>query len=328
MKRRNFIQAVSLSAAVPALGLNEACGQTTEQKSVNEMPNTSPIAISTWEHGLAANQRAMELMMKGKSALDAVEAGVMVTELDPKITSVGYGGFPDRDGNVTLDACIMDHESNCGAVAFLQGIKTPIAVARKVMETTKHVLLVGEGAQKFAVESGFKIENLLTKTSERRWKEWKAEGKYDELKIDNANHDTIGLLAQDGKGNLSGACTTSGLAWKISGRVGDSPIIGAGLYVDNSHGAACATGRGEAVIKMAGSFLVVEFMRQGNSPEDACRMACERIKEQQKDYRDFQVGFIALNKAGVSGGYALHKNFDYALAQDGGNKLVDTQFID
>ncbi|HIB84480.1 MAG TPA: glycosylasparaginase, partial [Chromatiaceae bacterium] len=290
--------------------------------------NKNPIVISTWKHGMAANEVAIKALQSEETALDAVEAGVMVSESDPQVTSVGYGGLPDRNGNVTLDACIMDHLGNCGGVAFLQHIKNPVAVARLVMEKTDHVLLAGEGALRFALANGFEQEELLTETSVIRWKKWVAEKKDDQLKIDNANHDTIGMLGQDQHGNLSGACTTSGLAWKVYGRIGDSPIIGAGLYVDNEYGAASATGKGEAVIKMAGSFLVVEFMRQGKSPKLACRLACERIIEQQPGHKDFQVGFIALNKAGETGAYALHKDFQYAKATSQSNSLFDSEYLE
>lgn len=282
-----------------------------------------PVVLSTWRHGLDANAAAWKILSTGGAALDAVEAGVRVSEADPKVTSVGYGGLPDREGNVTLDACIMDERGRCGSVAYLQQIKHPISVARRVMEKTPHVMLVGDGAQKFALAEGFPKENLLTEESKREWEKWKAEHPEFKPKINVENHDTIGLVAIDSRGNLSGACTTSGLAYKMPGRVGDSPIIGAGLYVDNDIGAATATGMGEAVIRAVGSFLVVELMRQGHSPADACRLATERVIAKSANWRELQVGFIALDKRGRVGGYCIQPGFDYAVyTSANGNQLI------
>lgn len=317
--RRKFMKLTALGATFLGGGLHlqSAFGRTLGTAKTNK-----PIVISTWDHGIPANAAAWGILSKNGSALDAVEAGVLVPEADPEVRTVGYGGFPDREGKVTLDACIMDKDSNCGAVAFLQHIKHPISVARKVMEDTPHVMLVGEGALNFALEKGFKKENLLTPASEKDWKNWLRDSKYKPV-INIENHDTIGMLALDENGDLAGACTTSGAAYKMHGRVGDSPIIGAGLFVDNEVGAATATGLGEAVIRMVGSHLVVELMRQGNSPEDACRLAVERIISKQKDVKDLQVGFIALNKNGEYGGYCIHKGFNYAVQDKSGKKLID-----
>lgn len=282
-----------------------------------------PVVISTWRHGLAANEKAWSILSAEGSALDAVEQGVRVTEADPKVQTVGLGGFPDRDGRVTLDACIMDEKGDCGSVAYLQDIKHPISVARKVMEESPHVMLVGDGAQQFALEQGFERENLLTPESEAAWKKWREEnGIVGKQEINVENHDTIGMVALDSFGNLSGACTTSGASWKLPGRVGDSPIIGAGLYVDNAVGGAAATGWGEAVIRIVGCHLVVEFMRQGHAPEEACKLAVDRVIEKNPDYKDIQVGFIALNKAGEVGGFCIQSGFDYAVyAPDEANTL-------
>ncbi|MCC9137866.1 isoaspartyl peptidase/L-asparaginase family protein [Pontibacter silvestris] len=290
-----------------------------------EAAANKPVVISTWDHGMPANEAAWKILSQNGQALDAVEAGVMVPEGDPRIRTVGYGGYPDREGKVTLDACIMDKDSNCGSVAFLEHIKHPISVARKVMEDTPHVMLVGEGALQFALSKGFQKENLLTPESEKDWKNWLKESKYKPV-INIENHDTIGLLALDAHGNLAGACTTSGASYKMHGRVGDSPIIGAGLFVDNEVGAATATGLGEAVMRMVGSHLVVELMRQGNSPEKACRLAVERIIAKHKDVSDLQVGFIALNKQGEYGGYCIHKGFNYAVLDKSTNKLIDAKY--
>jgi N4-(beta-N-acetylglucosaminyl)-L-asparaginase len=263
-------------------------------------------------------------------ALDAVEAGARVPEADLRNHSVGRAGYPDRDGRVTLDASIMDERGNCGAVAALEHIAHPISVARRVMERTPHVLLVGDGALQFALEQGFTREELLTPESEQAWREWLKTANYapranSETATygkgapgakpgDASNHDTIGMLAIDAHGDLSGACTTSGMAWKLHGRVGDSPIIGAGLYVDNDIGAATSTGVGGEVIRNAGSFLVVELMRQGRSPQDACREAVARIiKRKPEAAKDIQVGFLALNKRGETGAWAIQKGFSYAV---------------
>jgi len=287
-------------------------------------PTKKPIVISTWNHGVPANEEAWKILSKKGRALDAVEAGVRIPEADPNVNTVGYGGLPDRDGKVTLDACIMDEHSNCGSVAFLEHIMHPISVARMVMEKTPHVMLVGEGALKFALDNGFKKENLLTTDSEKAWKEWMKKSEYKPI-VNFENHDTIGMVALDENGNLSGACTTSGMSYKMHGRVGDSPIIGAGLYVDNEVGAATSTGVGEEVIRICGSHLVVELMRQGLSPEEACKKAVERIvKKQPEKSKTLQVGFLALNKNGEYGAYCLQPGFNFAVySSEEKNILID-----
>lgn len=286
---------------------------------------TKPVVVSTWEFGLQANEAAWKVLSTGGRALDAVESGVRVTEADPRNASVGIGGTPDELGRVTLDACIMDEKGDCGSVAFLQNILHPISVARKVMEETRHVMLVGEGAEEFAYKMGFKKTNLLTPEAKARWEKWRAEneeGKKQEINAEN--HDTIGMLALDQDGNLSGACTTSGAGFKMHGRVGDSPIIGAGMFVDNEVGGAVATGWGEAVIRIGGSHLVVELMRQGHSPENACRLAVERLMSKNPDWKEIQVGFLALNKKGESGAYCIQPGFQYAVhGRENGNQLKD-----
>lgn len=286
----------------------------------------NPIVISTWEHGLAANEAAIKILATGGTALDAVEQGVRITEADPKVNNVGYGGLPDKDGMVSLDACIMDEKGNCGSVAFVQNIMHPISVARLVMEKSQHAMLAGEGAEMFALANGFKKENLLTNEAKMEWEEWRKKNIYTPQKIDADNHDTIGMLAYDASGNLSGACTTSGLAWKYHGRVGDSAIIGSGLFVDNEIGAATATGNGEAVIKVAGSMLIVEAMRYGKTPQQACEEAVKRIVKKQSDYKDFQVGFLAINKMGEIGAYSIKNGFKYALYINGENRLIDSDY--
>lgn len=300
-----------------------------------------PIVISTWKTNVKANAEAWKVLSKGGTALDAVHSGVQVTEADPSDTSVGYGGLPDRDGRVTLDACIMDEKGNCGSVMCLEHIIHPISVARLVMEKTPHVIIVGEGALRFALANGFKKENLLTPESEKAWKEWLKTSKYDPMITPESlmekqkqvpgqinNHDTIGMVALDTNGNVSGACSTSGLAYKMQGRVGDSPVIGAGLFVDNEIGAATATGVGEEVVRIVGSHLVVELMRQGLKPEAACKKAVERIVQKNPvRAKGLQVGFIALNKKGEHGAYGLQKNFTYAVKSGKEEKVYEVKSI-
>jgi len=322
--RRAFLKTSALGAAAAPV-LLEGCAPASEAGE-QAAGAIRPVALSTWNHGLDANEEAWPILTNGGSALDAVEAGVRIPEADPEVSSVGYGGWPDRYGRVTLDACIMDEGGRCGSVAFLQGIMHPISVARRVMEDTPHVMLVGAGALDFALAQGFEEEDLLTEQARAGWEKWKAENGETRPLINVENHDTIGMLAIDQAGNLSGACTTSGAAYKYHGRVGDSPIIGAGLYVDNAVGGATATGWGEAVIRAVGCFLVVELMRQGHSPDEACRLAVERVIEKNPDWREIQVGFLALNKAGEHGSFCIAPGFNYAVyTPEGGNQLIDSE---
>lgn len=309
-----------------------------------------PVVISTWKHGIAANDAAYEIMKKGGNSLDAVEAGVKVSEDDPGVLSVGYGGLPDADGRVTLDAAIMDWKARVGSVICVENIRNPISLARLILEDTEHTVLAGDGAYDFAIKNGFKPESLLTENSIRRFREWKATGstRAEEIHTDDftlapqakknpdinadGNHDTIGMVAMDSDGNVSASCTTSGMAWKLHGRVGDSPMIGAGLYVDGSVGGAASTGRGEECIRACGSFVVVEMMRAGMHPKDACRVACERVyklnllSSKNRDHI-YQVGFIALSKNGSFGACSVRQGFQYALYADGKNSLFDSDFL-
>ncbi|MCU1286766.1 MAG: twin-arginine translocation signal protein [Acidobacteriales bacterium] len=315
--RRNLLKYSAIGAAV--LPLTNLFGKAKAKVE-------KPIVLSTWNFGVAANAEAWKVLSAGGRALDAVEAGVRVPEADGKNNSVGYGGLPDRDGRVTLDACIMDEFGNCGSVASLEYVMHAASVARKVMEKTPHVMLVGDGALQFALDNDFPKQNLLTPESEKAWKQWLTTAQYKPI-INVENHDTIGMIAMDANGNLSGACTTSGLAYKMHGRVGDSPIIGAGLYVDNEIGAATSTGLGEEVIRIVGCHLVVELMRQGQTPEQACRTAVERIvKKQPQKSKDIQVGFLALNKQGEYGAFCLQKGFNYAVYSNPvKNQLFDSK---
>jgi N4-(beta-N-acetylglucosaminyl)-L-asparaginase len=316
-------QLIAASAGLMAA----AAGARAEAQVDQPVKLQTPCVVSTWDFGVAANAAAWAVLSKGGAALDAVEAGARVPEADLNNHSVGRAGYPDREGHVSLDASIMDEKGDCGAVAALEHIAHPISVARRVMEKTPHVLLVGDGALQFALEQGFPREELLTPQSRAAWQAWLKDNHYKPVANSEVrtygrdlglpggerNHDTLGILAVDARSNLSGACTTSGMAWKMRGRVGDSPIIGAGLYVDNEIGAATSTGVGEEVIRSVGSFLVVELMRQGRSPREACREAVTRILRRKVSHDpDFQVGFLAVNKAGEVGAWAVQEGFSYA----------------
>jgi N4-(beta-N-acetylglucosaminyl)-L-asparaginase len=323
--RRNFLR----SAFFGSLGLSLFPSRTSSRAGkTNALPSGEdllPVVVSTWEHGIPANEAAWAVLRKGGWALDAVEQGVRVPEADPAVTSVGYGGWPDAEGNVTLDACIMDERGNCGSVAYLQHIKHPVSVARLVMEKTPHVMLAGQGALQFAKEQGFREECLLTEEARQAWEKWKINSKGDEMIREK--HDTIGMLAIDREGNISGACTTSGLAFKLPGRVGDSPIIGAGLFVDNTVGGAVATGTGELVMKTLGSFLIVELMRNGMDPLQACREALLRIINKYDLKEDQQVGYLAINKSAETGACSIRQGFSYALYNNQENRLLRADYI-
>ena len=289
--------------------------------------NAFPVVIATWGPNVKATAAAWEVLSKGGRALDAVEAGARVPEADPNDTSVGYGGFPDRDGNVTLDACIMDEFGMAGSVSYIQHIMHPISVARRVMEKTPHVMLSGEGAYRFAIAEGFLHENLLTDVAKKAWIDWQKTSEYKPV-INVERHDTIGILAIDQKASLAGACTTSGAAFKMQGRIGDSPIIGAGMFVDNEVGGAASTGLGEIVLRTLGSFLVVEEMRRGAHPQKAAETAVKRIvRKYPKQCAEAQVGFIAVDKKGRHGGFAIHPGFNYVVYQNGENKVFESKSL-
>ncbi len=329
MKRRTFIQNASLSGigvvtAGAAIGCNNET-KTLEKENKPSTPKASlPLVVATWDVK-NATAKAWETLQQGGSVLDAIEQGCRVEEANAEGQSVGIGGLPDRDGNVTLDACIMSPEGGYGAVVYLQNIKHPISVARKVMEETPHVLMAGEGAKQFAISMGFPTENLLTEASIKAWEAWKVTSQYEPI-INIENHDTIGMLAIDKDGTISGGCTTSGLAYKMAGRVGDSPIIGSGLFIDNEVGGATATGMGEEVLKTVGSFLIVELMRQGKSPQEACEEAINRIVTKNKNFQKIQVGYVAVNKAGEVGYYGIHKGFSVTKFQNGENVNLPSDF--
>jgi isoaspartyl peptidase/L-asparaginase-like protein (Ntn-hydrolase superfamily) len=325
--RRKFVRlsALGITAAVvrPAFA--------SESLENNETVSTEfkgPVMISTWNHGLDANKAGWEVLKTGGSSLDAVEAGARVTESDVKNRSVGIGGMPDREGHVTLDACIMDWEANCGSVGFLEGIAHPISVARHIMEHTPHVMLVGTGAKQYALKNGFDTIKTPLPEVKEEWKKWKKEQAAIAKKpqINHENHDTIGLLAIDKDGRISGACTTSGWAYKLPGRLGDSPIIGAGLFIDQEVGGAVATGLGESIIRVAGAHTVVELMRHGRTPQEACKEAVDRLIRKHKDMTGLQCGFLAIDRFGNVGAYSVYNGFNYAYRDNSKEELIDSVF--
>jgi len=327
MKRRKFIKnttLTSLGIAVGASVLNCVNESNKMSKTMTKNIPNIPKAICTWGF-VNANAKAGEALSKGVKALDAAIAGVEVEEENLKNTTVGKGGAPDREGNVTLDACVMDSDGDCGAVVFVENITNVAALAKKVMEETPHVMLAGKGAEEFAYSQGFEKEKLLTDSSKKAWEEWKKSPEYKPI-INIENHDTIGMLCIDKDGDIAGACTTSGLSYKMKGRVGDSPIIGSGLFIDNEIGGAVATGMGEEVMKTVGSFLIVELMRNGMSPQEACEEAIRRIVTKNNRYKDFQIAYIAMNKAGEVGAYCIHEGFTYMNYEAGENKNVKVDY--
>lgn len=335
--RRHFVKLGLVGTAALVAGCTRY--QEEEEQTAGTALPDGPMVLSTWKHGLAANTKAMEIFDGGGSVLDAVEQGVAIVESDFTNRSVGLGGMPDRDGKVTLDACIMDHDGRAGAVAFIQQFEHPISIARAIMERTPHVMLVGAGAEQWASANGFERRVVDIPEVRQAWREWLLTSEYKPM-VNSENssttspvlrggsdqHDTIGMVALDGSGRMAGSCTTSGMAWKIHGRIGDSPVIGAGLFVDGDVGAACATGVGELILRTAGSHAIVEWMRQGMGPEEACRNAVLRILAKNPGLEETQVGFLALRKDGVAGGWGLYEGFDFALSARGTTKMVQAGF--
>ena len=333
LERRQFLKIASAAGLAGGMGAHPAAALAAP---------SLPVVISS-SNGMKATAKAMEILKSGGKPLDAVIAGVNIVEDDPNDTSVGYGGLPNEECEVELDASVMDGLScRCGAVGGLKEIKNPSRVARMVMDRTDHIFLVGEGALKFAARMGFKRENLLTEESRRRWVEWRSKISASDAWLTEEqegtafgevikHYGTINCLAIDVNGNLAGTTTTSGLSWKIPGRVGDSPIIGAGLYVDNEVGAAGSTGRGEANIKVCGAHAVVELMRQGKSPEQACLDVLQRVVRTTKEKRllgpdgrpNFQLNFYAVNKQGEFGGASLYRS-RFCVNTGAESRLIDS----
>ncbi len=306
----------------------------------------SPLVLSTWSFGPVAAGAAMPVLRAGGSALDAAVAGATAVEDDPTVDSVGVGGLPDASGEVSLDACVMTAPNRCGSVAALRGHLGAAKLAKAVMERTIHVMLAGEGAAAFAKRQGFPDANTLTPGAQAAWEAWRDSGgtvnwaeregftppmngeeRYRLASNPEPSHDTVCVLARDQRGELAGACTTSGLAFKVPGRVGDSPIIGHGLYVDPAAGAASATGNGELVMGVCGSFLAVEEMRRGKSPLDAIMIVLQRVREAYDLKPDHQVAMIAMRPDGAWASAALRPGFSHCIADDAGTRVEPAQRV-
>ncbi len=321
LDRRDFIKSV---AGVAALSTAEFAAAASAAK-------TGPVFLATWPHGKPAVDRAAEVFQSGGSLMDAVEKGINVAEDDPRIMSVGYGGLPNEDGEVELDAAIMNGTLHrAGSVCALHSIKNPISVARLVIEKTRHTTLAGEGAYQFALKEGFKPMQLLTPASLQKWLDWRATPNHEQYWINADNHDTIGLVATDGKGHVVSGCSTSGSAWKIHGRVGDSPLVGCGVYADDNVGATSATGDGDIMTNYCTSVSIVHNMARGASPQDACEDLLKHMAETDPKNREAFVAVIAMDKQGRIGALSMNApltpaqpGFQYAVWQNGESKLVN-----
>lgn len=326
MPRRRFLASAAVSLA-STQALQRAMAAATTDPA--ELQSTAPLIVSTWPFGKPANEKALAVLQAGGSGLDAIEQGIHVTESDSGNPSVGLAGIPNALGVVQLDACIMSGPGHrAGAVGAVEGFRHPISIARRVMETTRHVFLVGEGANQFAEEHGFEKGPKVSLGQKAAWQKWKANQAAGTVKPSKAakpsNHDTIALVALLSDGNLFGGCSTSGWGYKIPGRVGDSPIIGSGLYVDNEVGAAGATGIGENVMRYCGSFLVVEYIRQGLHPQDACIETIRRIARMDPNGYDLAINFIAIDKKGRFGAAGTGSGFQYSATSSAFSKVLQS----
>ena len=314
--RRDFIKTVAGSTAYAAVEGRAAWP-----------PEGGPVFLSTWAHGKPANERAAEVFKNGGSLLEAIEKGINVPESDPNVTSVGYGGLPNAEGVVELDAAIMDGTRHrAGSVCSLRMFKNPISVARLVMEKTRHTTLAGDGAFRFALDMGFKPQTLLTPQSLQKWQDWKADPHHQTFWLSPENHDTIGMVAVDGKGHVVSGCSTSGLAFKIPGRVGDSPLVGCGVYADDNVGAASATGDGDLMTNYCTSVSIVHAMARGASPQDACMDLLKHMVKTDPQNAQAQVAVIAINPRGEIGAACMNEGFHlkYALWRNGESQLLES----
>jgi N4-(beta-N-acetylglucosaminyl)-L-asparaginase len=325
ISRRNFLDQTALgllgSAAFQITTSTPAAGQAQQA--------AKPLIVSTWPFGKPANEQALRVLSQGGSNLDAVEQGIWVVESDPANHSVGLGGRPNAAGVVQLDACIMSGPGHRGgSVAALEGIRHPISAARRVMEKTPHVMLVGEGARMFALQEGLEAVEVDSRQKYQEWQRQQNMNRGDSSGGKKKNHDTIALLVLGPDGNLAGGCSTSGLAGKLPGRVGDSPILGSGLYLDNEVGAAGATGVGENVMRYCATFMIVEYMRQGLHPQAACEQTIQRIAKQDPKGLNLSINFVALDKRGRFGAAGTDKGFQYSVATTGSSQVLPPKLVD
>lgn len=316
LDRRAFASSLSALVATVALKSSPAWGT---------VPAGKPLFVATWNFGLPACEQSLKTLQAGGTVLDAVEQGIRVTEADVTNDSVGIGGRPNAAGVLQLDACIMDGQTQkAGSVAGLENYPHPISVARRVMDKTKHVMLVGQGAAQFAKEQGFETAVMPIPQQKKLWQEWKQQ----QPPAKPTNHDTIALVGLDSHRNLAGGCSTSGLAYKLPGRVGDSPILGSGLYVDGEVGAAGATGIGENVMRFCATFLIVEMMRNGLHPTAACRATIERIaKMDRKPASELHINFLAIDKQGRYGAAGTDEAYQVAVVTSDGGQLIKPELV-
>jgi N4-(beta-N-acetylglucosaminyl)-L-asparaginase len=319
VNRRDFIKSIAAAGALAGVPAQAA-----------ESGGQGPVFLATWKHGMPAINRAAVVFHQGGSLLDAIEKGINVTEEDPTVTTVGYGGLPNAEGIVELDAGIMDGTRHrAGAICGLRGVKTPISVARLVLEKTTHTTIGGIGLQEFAQKMGFQFEQLLTPNSLKQWMEWKADPHHKTYWISPENHDTIGMVATDGKGHIAAGCSTSGMAWKIPGRVADSPLVGCGFYADDLAGGASATGDGDLMTNYCTSVTIVHMMARGASPQEACEELLRNMVKTEARNKESEAAVIAMNTRGEIGAASMNTkmHLQYALWKDGGSRLLESKDV-
>ncbi|HET9178830.1 MAG TPA: isoaspartyl peptidase/L-asparaginase [Terriglobia bacterium] len=319
VNRRDFMKSIAAAGALAGVPAQAA-----------EPDSGEPVFLATWKHGLPAVNRAAEVFHQGGSLLDAIEKGINIPEEDPEVTSVGYGGLPNAEGIVELDAGIMDGTRHrAGAVCGLRGVKTPISVARLVLEKTSHTTIGGIGLQEFARNMGYHPEQLLTPNSLKAWMEWKADPHHQTFWLNPEHHDTIGVVATDGKGHLVAGCSTSGLAWKIPGRVADSPLVGCGYYADDRAGGASATGDGDLMSNYCTSVSIVQMMGRGASPQEACEDLLRDMVKAESRNKEAACAVIAMNTRGEVGAASMNAQFhlQYALWKSGQGQMLESKDV-
>lgn len=319
VNRRDFIKSIAAAGALAGVPAQAA-----------ESGGPGPVFLSTWPFAKPANDRAAEVFHQGGSLLDSVEKGINVVEENPKVMTVGYGGRPNSEGTVELDAAIMDGTRHrAGAVCCLHGVKTPISVARLVLEKTTHTTMGGPGVQQFAEEMGFHFEQLLTPESLKQWMAWKADPNHKTYWISPENHDTIGMIATDGKGHIVTGCSTSGLRWKLPGRIADSPLVGCGLYADDNAGGASATGDGDLMTNYCTSVSIVHMMARGASPQEACEELLHDMVKADPKNKEAAAAVIAMNLRGEIGAASMNTRMHlrYALWKNGESLVLDSKNV-